>query len=216
LEGIHYLRSLQDSDRLRARLDRGGHLAVVGAGWIGSEVAASAREKGLEVTLIDPLELPNEKVFGREVGEFYRDVHASHGVNLLLGHGVEALEGDGSVSRVRTSEGTTVDCDFVAVGVGVAPCVALAERGGLEVDNGILVDERLRTSADNVFAAGDVANHSHPFFGRRIMTGFPTSSPISTTWAWSTRATWLGGMRSCSAATGTTASSSPSGCPTGA
>jgi 3-phenylpropionate/trans-cinnamate dioxygenase ferredoxin reductase subunit len=168
LDGVHYLRTFQDSDRLRERLGQGGHLAVIGAGWIGSEVAASAREKGLEVTLIDPLELPNERIFGREVGEFYRDVHAGHGVNLLLGQGVEALEGDGSVSRVRTSEGATVDCDFVAVGVGVTPRVALAERAGLDVDNGILVDERLRTSAENIFAAGDVANHSHPFFGRRI------------------------------------------------
>jgi 3-phenylpropionate/trans-cinnamate dioxygenase ferredoxin reductase subunit len=168
LDDVHYLRTVGDSDKLRERFAKGGHLVVVGAGWIGSEVAASARQKGLEVTLIDPLKLPNEKLFGEEIGSFYRDVHASHGVNLLLGQGVDALEGDGSVSRVRTSEGQTVDCDFVAVGVGVIPRVALAERAGLEVDNGILVDERLRTSAENVFAAGDVAHHAHPFFGRRI------------------------------------------------
>jgi 3-phenylpropionate/trans-cinnamate dioxygenase ferredoxin reductase subunit len=168
LDGVYYLRTLEDSDALRARLDEGGHLAVVGAGWIGSEVAASARQKGLEVTLIDPLELPNERIFGREVGEFYRDVHAGHGVKLLLGQGVEALEGDGSVSRVRTSGGGTVECDLVVVGVGVIPRTGLAQRAGLELDNGILVDERLRSSAENVYAAGDVANHAHPFFGRRI------------------------------------------------
>jgi 3-phenylpropionate/trans-cinnamate dioxygenase ferredoxin reductase subunit len=168
LNGVHYLRTLGDSDAIREGIKQGGRLAVIGAGWIGSEVAASARQMGAEVTLIDPLKLPNQKVFGREVGEFYRDVHADHGVRLLLGQGVEALEGDGSVSRVRTTAGETVDCDFVVVGVGVRPRTGLAERAGLDVENGILVDERLRTSAENVFAAGDVANHPHPFYGRRI------------------------------------------------
>jgi 3-phenylpropionate/trans-cinnamate dioxygenase ferredoxin reductase subunit len=168
LDGVFYLRSLEDSDALRQRIEQGGHLAVIGSGWIGSEVAASARQMGAEVTVIDMVELPNEKVFGREVGEFYRDVHVSRGVNMLLGQGVETLEGDGSVSRVRTTQGNTVDCDFVAVGVGVAPRVALAERAGLDVDGGVLVDERLRTSAENVFAAGDVVNQAHSFYGRRI------------------------------------------------
>ncbi len=168
LGGIFYLRTVGDCDALRERFSDGGHVAVVGAGWIGSEVAASARQGGLEVTLIDPLRLPNERVFGEEVGAFYRDTHAAHGVQLLLGQGVEAFEGDGAVARVRTSAGTTVDCDFVVVGIGVAPRVGLAERAGLDVDNGVLVDERLRSSADNVFAAGDVANHQHPFYGRRI------------------------------------------------
>jgi 3-phenylpropionate/trans-cinnamate dioxygenase ferredoxin reductase subunit len=168
LDGVYYLRTLQDSDALRERIRQGGQVAVIGSGWIGSEVAASARQLGAEVTIIDMVKLPNERVFGREVGEFYRDVHASHGVTLLLGQGVEALEGDGSVRRVRTTEGNTVDCDFVAVGVGVVPRTGLAERAGLDVDQGILVDERLCTSTENVFAAGDVVNHAHPFFGRRI------------------------------------------------
>jgi 3-phenylpropionate/trans-cinnamate dioxygenase ferredoxin reductase subunit len=168
LDGVYYLRTLQDSDALRERIGQGGRLAVIGSGWIGSEVAASARQMGAEVTIIDMVKLPNEKVFGREVGEFYRDVHASHGVKLLLGQGVAALEGDGSVRRVRTTEGQTVECDFVAVGVGVKPRTGLAERAGLEVDGGVLVDERLRTSAENVFAAGDVVSHAHPFFARRI------------------------------------------------
>ncbi|HWD64815.1 MAG TPA: FAD-dependent oxidoreductase [Solirubrobacteraceae bacterium] len=168
LDGVFYLRSLEDSDALRGRIRQGGHVAVIGSGWIGSEVAASARQMGAEVTIIDQANLPNEKVFGREVGEFYRDVHASHGVNLLLGQGVEALEGEGSVHRVRTTEGNMVDCDFVAVGVGVAPRTGLAERAGLDVDGGVLVDEALRTSAENVFAAGDVVSQAHPFYGQRI------------------------------------------------
>jgi 3-phenylpropionate/trans-cinnamate dioxygenase ferredoxin reductase subunit len=168
LDGVHYLRTLEDCDALRARLDAGGRVAVVGAGWIGSEFAASARQRGLEVTVIDPLALPNERVFGPEIGGFYRDVHTAHGVEMLLGRGVEAFEGDQAVNRVRASDGTVVECDFAVVGVGVIPRDALARRAGLEIDNGIVVDERLATSAPNVFAAGDVANAWHPFYERRI------------------------------------------------
>jgi 3-phenylpropionate/trans-cinnamate dioxygenase ferredoxin reductase subunit len=168
LEGVYYLRTLADCDSLRERLDGEGRVAVVGAGWIGSEVAASARQRGLEVTVIDPLELPNERIFGREIGEFYRDVHAQHGVQLLLGEGVDAIEGDGAVQRVRTGSGKMVECDFAVVGVGVTPRVELAHEAGLEVDNGVVVDERLRASVENVFAAGDVANAWHPFFEQRI------------------------------------------------
>ncbi|MGH2859327.1 MAG: NAD(P)/FAD-dependent oxidoreductase [Solirubrobacteraceae bacterium] len=168
LDGVHMVRTLADCDALRARLDAGGHVVVVGAGWIGSEVAASSRQKGLEVTMIDPLQLPNERIFGREIGEFYRDVHVRNGVELLLGDGVEAFEGDSAVRRVRTSSGKVIECDFVVAGVGVSPSTELAQAAGLELDNGIVVDEGLRTSADNVFAAGDVANAWHPFYERRI------------------------------------------------
>jgi 3-phenylpropionate/trans-cinnamate dioxygenase ferredoxin reductase component len=168
LDGVYYLRTLEDCDALRARLDGGGHVVVVGAGWIGSELAASARQRGLEVTLIDPLELPNERIFGAEIGAFYRDVHAQHGIELLLGDGVESFEGDGAITRVHTSGGGVVDCDFAVVGIGVVPRVELAHDAGLEIDNGILVDEKLQTSAPNVFAAGDVANAWHPFYGQRV------------------------------------------------
>jgi 3-phenylpropionate/trans-cinnamate dioxygenase ferredoxin reductase subunit len=169
LEGIHYLRTFADADAVRVRLEAGtGRVAVVGAGWIGSEVAASARERGLEVSVIDPLALPNERIFGTEVGSFYRDVHVQNGVEMLLGRGVEAFEGEGAVARVRLSDGAQVECDFAVVGVGVAPRIELARDGGLQVDNGIVVDERLRTSAPNIYAAGDVANAWHPFYGRRI------------------------------------------------
>ena len=168
LREIYYLRSLADCDLLRERLDSANRVAVVGSGWIGSEFAASARTLGLEVALIDPLELPNERIFGPEIGAFYRDVHAEHGIELHLGDGVEAFEGDGAVQRVRTSSGKVIECDFALVGVGVAPRVELARGAGLEVDNGIVVNEHLQSSAENVFAAGDVANAWHPFFGRRI------------------------------------------------
>jgi 3-phenylpropionate/trans-cinnamate dioxygenase ferredoxin reductase component len=168
LGGIHYLRTLADCDVLRGLLVEGARVAVVGAGWIGSEVAASARQKGLEVTLIDPMNVPYETILGEEVGSFYRDVHASHGVKLLLGQGVETFEGQGTLERVRTTAGEIVECDFAVVGIGVVPRVELARDAGLEIDNGVVVDASLTTSAPNVFAAGDLANAWHPFFGRHI------------------------------------------------
>jgi 3-phenylpropionate/trans-cinnamate dioxygenase ferredoxin reductase subunit len=168
LDGVHYLRTLADCDRLRERLGTGGRVTVVGAGWIGSEFAASARQSGLEVTVVDPLPLPNERIFGSEVGSFYRDVHAAQGVELLLGEGVESFVGDAAIEGVRTANGRTIECDFAVVGIGVIPRVGLASDAGIAVDNGILVDAALQTSAPNVFAVGDVANASHPFFGQRI------------------------------------------------
>jgi 3-phenylpropionate/trans-cinnamate dioxygenase ferredoxin reductase component len=107
-------------------------------------------------------------VLGREVGAVYRDVHLDHGVQMLLGTGVEAFEGAGVVERVRLSDGRVLECDFVVVGIGVQPRTGLAAEAGLTVDNGILVDEHLRTSAPGVFAAGDVANARHPFYGEPI------------------------------------------------
>src|SRR3954449_8118685 len=168
LDGVLYLRSVEDSDALRERLDRGGSIVVIGAGWIGAEVAASARQRGLEVTVLDPMTVPLERVLGTEVGAIYRDVHADHGVRMLLGTGVEAFEGATAVERVRTSDGRELQCDFVVVGVGVRPRTELAVQAGIGVDNGILVDDRLQTETPGVFAAGDVANAQHPFYGEPI------------------------------------------------
>ena len=164
VEGVHYLRDFRDSDALRAVLDQGGRMAVIGAGWIGCEVAASARQKGLEVTLIEQASAPLEGVLGRELGEIYAAVHRDHGVEVLTAATVEAIEG----GRVALAGGRAVECDHVVVGIGVAPRTALAETAGLEVENGILVDEGLRASADGVFAAGDVANAAHPLLGVRL------------------------------------------------
>jgi 3-phenylpropionate/trans-cinnamate dioxygenase ferredoxin reductase component len=168
LDGVLYLRSVEDSDALRARLDRGGAVVVVGAGWIGAEVAASARQRGLEVMVLDPLTVPLERVMGAEVGAIYRDIHTDQGTQMLMGAGVEAFEGHESVERVRTSDGRQLECDFVVVGVGVQPRTGLAVRAGIAVDDGVLVDEHLQTSVPGVFAAGDVANARHPFYGERI------------------------------------------------
>ena len=167
-DGVLYLRSVQDSDALRERLDRCRAVVVVGAGWIGAEVAASARQRGLEVTVIEPASVPLERVMGAEVGAIYRDIHSDHGTQMLLGTGVEAFEGDGKVERVRTSEGHVLECDLVVVGVGVQPRIQLAANAGIAVDSGILVDEHLETSVPGVFAAGDVANGWHPFYGERV------------------------------------------------
>ncbi|TMK38381.1 MAG: NAD(P)/FAD-dependent oxidoreductase [Actinobacteria bacterium] len=168
LDGVHYLRAVEDSDRLRQRLDQGGRLVVVGAGWIGAEVAASARQRGLEVTVIEPASLPLERALGVELGAIYRDIHVDQGVEMLLDTGVEAFEGQGSVDAVRTEDGRRVECDFAVVGIGVAPRTQLAEAAGIECENGITVDEHLQTSVRGVFAAGDVANARHPFYGERI------------------------------------------------
>ena len=163
--GIHYLRTLADSERLRERIAGGGKLVVVGAGWIGCEVAAAARQAGLAVTMIDPASVPLERVLGVEVGAIYRDVHTDHGVEMLLGTGVEAFEGEGRVERVRTSDGREVDCDFVVVGIGAIPRTELAAGTNIGVSDGLLTNEYLETNLSSVFAAGDVANAHHPLFG---------------------------------------------------
>jgi 3-phenylpropionate/trans-cinnamate dioxygenase ferredoxin reductase subunit len=168
LAGVMYLRSIEDSDALRARLDRGGAVVVVGAGWIGAEVAASARQRGLEVTVIAPGSVPLERVLGPDVGRIYGDVHADHGVEMLMGTRVERFEGGSAVERVRTTDGRTLDCDFVVVGVGVQPRTALAAQAGIAVENGVVADAHLQSDAPGVFVAGDVANAEHPFYGSRI------------------------------------------------
>jgi 3-phenylpropionate/trans-cinnamate dioxygenase ferredoxin reductase subunit len=118
LEGILYLRDLTDADAIRERIERGGKLLVVGAGWIGAEVAASARERGLEVTIVEQAAVPLERVLGPELGAIYRDLHLARGVELITGAGIEAFEGDGHVRGVRTTRGGTIDCDFVVAGIG--------------------------------------------------------------------------------------------------
>ncbi len=167
LEGIHYLRSAADSAALGERFLEGPRVAVVGAGWIGSEVAASARQKGCEVTMIEPQEVPLERVLGTRIGGLYRDVHREQGVDFQGSTGVEAFEGSGRVERVRTSAGV-VDADLVVVGVGVIPRTGLAEAAGIRVENGIPVDAGLRTEVEGIYAAGDVANQFHPFYDGRI------------------------------------------------
>ncbi|MBW3561901.1 MAG: FAD-dependent oxidoreductase [Actinobacteria bacterium] len=168
LEGIMTLRTLSDSRRLAEELIRVDHVTVVGAGWIGCEVAAAARTLGAEVTMVDPLQVPLERVLGRQVGAIFAKLHGRHGVDLRMGVGFSGASGQGRVERVTLSDGRTVDTDLVVVGIGVLPRTELAEQAGLAIDNGVLVDETLVSADARVFAAGDVANAWHPLFRRPI------------------------------------------------
>jgi len=168
LDGIHYLRTVGDSELIGERIEHGQRLVVVGSGWIGAEIAASARQKGCEVTMIEMASLPLEGVLGPDLGRIYLGLHRDHGVEFLPETTVERFEGTGSVERVLTRDGAVLDTEFVVVGIGIAPRTGLAETAGLRIDNGVIVDEALESNLPGVFAAGDVANAWHPFYGRRL------------------------------------------------
>ncbi|HKE52011.1 MAG TPA: FAD-dependent oxidoreductase [Actinomycetes bacterium] len=169
LTGVRYLRTIEDSDRLRTLIEQADRVVVVGAGWIGCEVAASARQLGREVSLVAPISVPLEEVLGPEVGAIYRDIHADHGVDLHLDTAVDGFVGsDGEVTGVHTSNGEVIAGDLVVVGIGVRPRVQLAERAGLTIDNGVVTDEHLATSAPGIYAAGDIASTWYPFYGAHI------------------------------------------------
>jgi 3-phenylpropionate/trans-cinnamate dioxygenase ferredoxin reductase subunit len=168
LPGVHYLREVGDADRLAAAISHANRVVVVGAGWIGSEVAASARQMGREVAMVDPGAVPLAKVMGPEVGAVFRQLHASHGVELYLGTGVEAVVGSETAEGVRTGDGRVIEADLVVAGIGVVPRTELAEAAGIRVGNGIEVNEYLETSVPGIFAAGDVAAAWHPGLGQRV------------------------------------------------
>ena len=149
-----YLRTIEDSDRIRAAFGPGHRIVIIGAGWIGLEVAAAARAAGTEVTVFEVAELPLLRVLGPRVAQAFADLHRAHGVDLRLGTAVSAADLAGAT--------------LVVVGVGVAPDASLAQGAGLAVSNGVLVDATLRTSHPDVYAVGDIANHDHPLLGRRV------------------------------------------------
>jgi len=166
LEGLFQLRTVEDCDRIRAAARAGARVVVVGLGFIGSEVAASLRQLGLEVAAVEGHPVPLARVLGEEVGKVLADIHRENGVDLALGDSVAAFEGGQRVERVRTKNGRRLECDLVVAGIGIMPNSELLAASGAAVDNGVLVDERCRTSLPDVYAAGDVANHLHPVFGR--------------------------------------------------
>jgi 3-phenylpropionate/trans-cinnamate dioxygenase ferredoxin reductase subunit len=168
LEGVHGLRTLADAARLREEARPGRRAVVVGMGFIGSEVAATLRGLGLEVAAVEVFETPLERALGAQVGSAIAELHRDHGVELVLGDGVAAFEGAGRVERVRTAGGRVLGCDFAVVGLGIEPAVELAASAGVALENGVAVDERCRTSVEGIYAAGDVASHFHPLYGRRI------------------------------------------------
>lgn len=169
LAGVLYLRSVGDSERIRSALATASRIVVVGAGWVGLEVAATARRRGLTVTILEAAPLPLAAVLGPEIAPHFVDLHVSHGVEVRCGVEVSALSGaDGRVTGVELVDGTHIDADVVVVGVGVLPRTELAEGAGLAVDRGVLVDASMRSSHPDVFAVGDVANAWHPLLGRHV------------------------------------------------
>jgi len=169
LDGVLYLRRLEDSEKLRAAFATGPRVVIIGAGWIGLETASAARAAGLEVTVLEQAKLPLLRVLGYDVAQFFADLHLDHEVDLRCGVEVEAVTGaDGRVTGVRLGDGTRLGADLVLVGVGISPNDYLAADAGLEMDNGILVNERLQTSDPAIYAAGDVANAYHPWLSRHL------------------------------------------------
>ncbi|WP_406044961.1 FAD-dependent oxidoreductase [Micromonospora sp. NBC_00898] len=168
LDGVRYLRTLADSDRIAEALTDQAHLVVIGAGWIGLEIAAAARQQGAAVTVVEVADLPLQRVLGDQVARVFADLHQSHGVTFRFGAGVRQLRGSGRVSSVLLTDGTELPADTVVVGVGIQPNVQLAEAAGLKVEDGIVTDARLLTSDPHIYAAGDVANAYQPLLGRHI------------------------------------------------
>lgn len=168
LRGIYSLRTVQDADRIREEIVAGRRVVVVGMGFIGSEVAASLRQKGLEVVAIEPAKTPLFRVLGEAVGQTLADLHRAHGVRTIFEDTVAGFEGTERVTHVVTKGGLRLDCDFVVAGIGIEPAVDIVTGTGIEVDNGILVNQYCETNVSGVYAAGDVANHYHPIFDRRM------------------------------------------------
>ncbi len=164
----HYLRTIEDSDRLKAVLTPGSRIAVLGAGWIGLEVAAAARGAGCAVVVVEPAAQPLLRVLGPEVGGVFAELHREHGVDLRTDTSPSVIAPAGEGVSLALTDGTSVRADALVVGIGATPRTRLAEAAGLGVDNGVVVDERLRTSHPDVFAAGDVANAFHPLLGRHV------------------------------------------------
>ena len=163
------LRTIEDSDRIRALMQPGAKLVFIGGGWIGLEVASAARDAGADVVVLESLELPLVRVLGRQLAQVFADLHRERGVALRTSVTIEEIVGSsGAASGVRLADGAVVPADAVVVGIGAVPNVALAEAAGLAVDNGVTADAVGRTSDPDIFVAGDLANVEHPFLGHRV------------------------------------------------
>jgi 3-phenylpropionate/trans-cinnamate dioxygenase ferredoxin reductase component len=168
LDGVLDLRTLGDAARIRAEMLPGRRVVMAGMGFIGSEVAASLRQRGLEVHVVAGGKAPLDRVLGEDVGKVIEGIHRDHGVEMTFDDQVTGFEGNGRVGAVTTANGLRLECDFVVLGLGVEPVTAFLDGSGIDVDDGVLVDEHCRANAKGVFAAGDVAKHYHPVFGQRI------------------------------------------------
>jgi 3-phenylpropionate/trans-cinnamate dioxygenase ferredoxin reductase subunit len=167
-EGIHYLRAFGNSDAIREDAERAEHVVLIGGSYIGSEVAASLTAKGTKCTIVMLEDVALSNSFGEEAGRFFHDVLESHGVEILGGESLQAFEGDGRVKAVVTESGKQIECDAVVVGAGVRPDTMLAEKAGLEVENGIICDSTLQSSVEGIYAAGDVCSYDSVVHGRRL------------------------------------------------
>lgn len=164
LDGVHYLRTLGDSDRIADGLREGARVVVIGAGWIGLEIAAAARHRGATATVVEAADLPLQRVLGDEIAKVFATLHREHDVTFHFGAQVAELR----EASVLLADSTDIAADVVIVGIGIQPNVQLAQEAGLRVDNGIVVDQALRTSDPHIYAAGDVANAYHPLLQRHI------------------------------------------------
>jgi 3-phenylpropionate/trans-cinnamate dioxygenase ferredoxin reductase subunit len=171
LAGVHYLRTIADADRIREECAAGGRVIIIGGGYIGLEVAATARERGMEVTVLEMAPRVMSRVTSPEVSAFYEAEHARHGVRIHCNENVRALHGDARTGRVRavlTEEGGEYAADLVIAGVGVAPADELARAAGLECENGVVTDAHCRTADEAIYAAGDCASHLNRQYGRHM------------------------------------------------
>jgi 3-phenylpropionate/trans-cinnamate dioxygenase ferredoxin reductase component len=167
-EGIHYLRAFGNSDAIRSDAEAAGHVVLIGGSYIGTEVAASLTAKGVECTIVMMEEVALSRTFGDDAGRWFQEQLESHGVTIHGGEELEAFEGDGRVGAVLTKSGLAIECDTAIVGAGVRADAMLAERAGLEVENGIVCDSKLQTSAAGIYAAGDCCSYDSVVHGRRL------------------------------------------------
>lgn len=167
-EGIHYLRAFGNSDAIRADAEAAEHVVLIGGSYIGTEVAASLTAKGVKCTIVMMEDVALSRVFGEDAGRWFQQKIEDHGVTVHAGEELEAFEGDGRVKAVLTKSGKAIECDAVVVGAGVRPDAMLAQRAGLEVDDGIVCDSKLMTSTEGIYAAGDCCSYDSVVHGRRI------------------------------------------------
>lgn len=176
LSGVHTLRTVDDARAIRRALDAGARTVVVGGGFIGSEIASAARKRGVDVTIVEAAELPLVRAVGHQMAEVCAGLHARHGTELRCGVGVDVIEGDGQVEQVVLSDGTPLPADLVVVGIGAEPTTGWLAESGLDIDDGVLCDENLRTSVPGVYAAGDIARWHNPLFEQRMRLEHWTSA----------------------------------------
>lgn len=168
LDGVFTLRTIDDAEAIRPRLAEGASVVIVGAGWIGLEAAAAARKRGADVTVLEAEDRVCARALTPDMSEWVLELHRRHGVEILLNARFREFGGGDRLECAALEDGSEIACDLAIVGVGLVPNVELAKAAGLDVDNGIVVDETGRTSHPDVYAAGDAANHPNPLLGRRI------------------------------------------------